>query len=31
MIVKFMDVKKQVLGTYRESLVNNINVLVQDS
>ena len=30
-IVKFMDVKKQVLCTYRENLVNNLNILVQNS
>ena len=30
-IVKFMDVKKQVLCSQRENLVNNLNILVQDS
>ena len=29
-IVKFMDVKKQVLRTYSKNLVNNLNILVQD-
>ena len=30
-IIKFMDVKKQVLFTYRKKLINNLNILVQDS
>ena len=30
-IVKLMDLKKQVLCTYRENLVNNLKILVQDS